>query len=130
MLNPTEIWDAGLAAWKLRASLLLAAILAGSCQSVFAQGPTGSEPASSTLFRGVRIFDGRSAALSVSSDVLITGNIIERISASPITIDTPANVRVVAGDGRVLMPGLIDAHWHAMLASVTPVQAFGDVGYN
>ena len=28
------------------------------------------------------------------------------------------------------MPGLIDAHWHAMLVRATPAQAFGDVGYN
>lgn len=28
------------------------------------------------------------------------------------------------------MPGLIDAHWHAMLIRVTPAQAFGDPGYN
>ena len=37
------------------------------------------------------------------------GNIIERMSSSPISIDTKDNVRVIAGDGRVLMPGLIDA---------------------
>jgi imidazolonepropionase-like amidohydrolase len=28
------------------------------------------------------------------------------------------------------MPGLIDNHWHAMLARTTPAQAFGDVGFN
>jgi len=31
------------------------------------------------------------------------------MSSSPITIDIKDNVRVIAGDGRVLMPGLIDA---------------------
>ena len=87
-------------------------------------------PAPATLFRGVRIFDGKSAALSASSDVLITGNIIERISANPITVDGKANVRVVSGDGRVLMPGLIDAHWHAALVRTTPAQAFGDLGFS
>jgi imidazolonepropionase-like amidohydrolase len=84
----------------------------------------------SVLFQSVRIFDGKTAALSASSDVLITGNVIKRISASPITIDPKADVRVVSGAGRVLMPGLIDAHWHAMLIRGTPAQAFGDVGYN
>ena len=78
----------------------------------------------------MRIFDGKSAALSASSDVLITGNIIERISANPITVDGKANVRVVSGDGRVLMPGLIDAHWHAALVRTTPAQAFGDLGFS
>jgi imidazolonepropionase-like amidohydrolase len=28
------------------------------------------------------------------------------------------------------MPGLIDAHWHAMLIRVNPITAMGDVGYN
>ena len=28
------------------------------------------------------------------------------------------------------MPGLIDNHWHAMLARATPEQSLGDVGYN
>jgi imidazolonepropionase-like amidohydrolase len=78
----------------------------------------------------VRIFDGKSAALSAPSDVLIAGNIIERISTSPIAIDPQASVQVIAGNGRVLMPGLIDAHWHAMLIRVTPAESFGDVGYN
>ena len=116
----------GLTARKLCPSLLLAALLIGTCQSVSAQGTPESAPAPATLFRGVRIFDGKSAALSASSDVLITGNIIERISANPITVDGKANVRVVSGDGRVLMPGLIDAHWHAALVRTTPAQAFGD----
>jgi imidazolonepropionase-like amidohydrolase len=95
-----------------------------------AQGAPGSAPAASTLFRGVRIFDGRSAALSTPSNVLISGNIIERISASPITLDANADVQIVAGNGRVLMPGLIDVHWHAMMVRPTPAQLLtGDVGH-
>src|SRR4029077_12326499 len=35
----------------------------------------------------------------------------------PITVDANANVQVVAGNGRVLMPGLIDAHWHSFMAA-------------
>ena len=45
-----------------------------------------------TLFQNVRIFDGKSAALSAPSNVLVRGNTIERISVSPITVDTNANV--------------------------------------
>jgi len=117
-------------AWNLWPSLLLAALLIGACQSSLAQEAPGSAPATSTLFQGVRIFDGKSAVLSAPSNVLISGNIIERISASPITIDAKAHVQPIPGNGRVLMPGLIDNHWHATLARVTPVQAFGDVTYN
>ena len=70
-----------------------------------------------TLFQNVRIFDGRSSALSAPSNVLVKGGTIERISASPIAVDASANVRTIAAGGRVLMPGLIDAHWHAFMAA-------------
>ena len=70
-----------------------------------------------TLFQNVRIFDGKSAALSAPSNVLVSGNTIERISASPITVDANATSASLRRDGRVLMPGLIDAHWHAFMAA-------------
>src|SRR5947208_11200588 len=84
--------------------------------------------AGATLFQNVRIFDGRSNSLSAPSNVLVKGGIIERISLASIAADPGATV--VAGGGRTLMPGLIDNHWHAMLARVTPAQALGDVGFN
>ena len=115
---------------SLRSSLLLGAILIGICRAAFAQDyemaapgtpesapPTAVANGRVTLFQNVRIFDGTSASLSAPSNVLVRGNTIERISASPITIDTNANVRVIPGEGRVLMPGLIDAHWHAFMAA-------------
>ena len=62
--------------------------------------------------------------------MLINGNVIKRISATPITVDGNANVQVVAGNGRVLMPGLIDMHWHAMLVRPTPATILSsDIGY-
>ena len=82
-----------------------------------------------TLFENVRIFDGRGSALSAPSNVLVRGNKIERISATPIPVDRRADTRIINGGGRTLMPGLIDNHWHAMLIRVTPAQSFGDVGY-
>ena len=75
-----------------------------------------------TLFRNVRIFDGKSASLSAPSNVLVKGNIIERISTEPIAAEP--GVTVIAGNGRTLMPGLIDAHWHAML--IRPKSSPGD----
>ena len=113
-----------------RSSLLLAALLTGICQASLGQdyileAPGSAPPAAAisggaTLFQNVRIFDGKSAALSAPSNVLVRGNTIERISASPITVDANADVRVIAGNGRVLMPGLIDAHWHSFMAA-TPM---------
>src|SRR5499433_3446362 len=100
----------------------------GLASTARAQGnPPGATNA--TLFQNVRIFDGRGASLSAPSNVLIKGNIIERISAEPIAAEP--GVTTIAGNGRTLMPGLIDAHWHAMLVRPNPAQAIvGDVGYN
>ena len=83
-----------------------------------------------TLFNNVRVFDGKSASLSQPTNVLVRGNLIEKISQTPIPVDRSATTRIIEGGGRTLMPGLIDAHWHATLARVTPVQTFGDVTYN
>lgn len=84
-----------------------------------------------TLFENVRVFDGRSAALSPPSQVLVRGNIIERISAAPIPTDRRADTRIIDGGGRTLMPGLIDAHWHAMMVRPTPAALLAnDVGYS
>jgi imidazolonepropionase-like amidohydrolase len=96
-----------------------------------AANPQDNPPAnvSATLFRNVRIFDGKGASLSAPSNVLVKGNIVERISMEPIAAEP--GVIVIAGNGRTLMPGLIDAHWHAMLIRPDPAQAItGDVGYN
>jgi imidazolonepropionase-like amidohydrolase len=100
-------------------------------RNVWAQ-PSAFAPVSGavTLFENVRIFDGLSAVLSAPSNVLIRGNVIERISTQPIPVDRRADTRIIDGGGRTLMPGLIDNHWHAVMARVTPVQAFGDITYN
>ena len=83
-----------------------------------------------TLFNNVRIFDGKTATLSAASNVLIRGNLIERISQAPIAVDRSATTRIIDGGGRTLMPGLIDAHWHAMLIRLTPpAMLASDVGY-
>ena len=58
------------------------------------------------------------------------GNKIEKISTDPIPIDGSANATMIDGGGRTLMPGLIDTHWHAMLARPNPAQSLAsDVGY-
>ena len=53
-------------------------------------------------------------------NVLVRGNTIEKISKDPIPIDGNSSAKIIAGGGRTLMPGLIDAHWHAMLVRPTP----------
>ncbi|WP_287141088.1 amidohydrolase family protein [Mesorhizobium sp.] len=97
--------------------MLAAALLLGLCASASADD---------VLFENVRIFDGKGAALSAPSSVRVQGNLIARISTSPIAAE---GAQRIAGNGRTLMPGLIDAHWHAMLIASTPAEAMGDIGF-
>src|SRR3954454_1249370 len=92
--------------------------------------PMRSSEYDTTLFRNVRIFDGRSPSLSPTSDVLVRGATIERIATDPIGVAHGERRQQIDGDGRVLMPGLIDAHWHAMMASLPLTTAStADTGY-
>ncbi|WP_411783430.1 amidohydrolase family protein [Bradyrhizobium sp. UFLA01-814] len=94
--------------------------------SLVASRPAQAQQDGGVLFQNVRIFDGKNGALSGPSNVLIRNNKIEKISTAAITADA----QVIAGDGRVLMPGLIDAHWHALLVRPTPAAVMAsDVGY-
>lgn len=72
--------------------------------------PAPSPPV--TIFSNVRIFDGKSGALSAPSHVLVRGKVIEKISAGPIPADRRADTTLIDGGGRTLMPGLIDNHAH------------------
>src|SRR5829696_744764 len=113
-----------------RRTFVAALLLMGvGLPSAVAQGSPQTSGAV-TLFENVRIFDGKSATLSAPSNVLVRGNKIETISSQPIAADRRADTRIITGDGRTLMPGLIDNHWHAMLVRTTPAEAMGDPGYN
>ena len=80
-----------------------------------------------TLFKNVKVFDGKSDKLTASTSVLVVGNKIEKISDD---IAAPEKATVIDAEGRTLMPGLIDAHWHAMLVRPTPAEALTwDLGY-
>ena len=106
----------------------LSLVALGQASTVHSQDNSTAN-VTATLFRNVRIFDGRGASLSAPSNVLIKGNLIARISTESIAAEP--GVTSIAGNGRTLMPGLIDAHWHAMLIRLSPAQSIvGDVGYN
>jgi imidazolonepropionase-like amidohydrolase len=78
--------------------------------------------------RNARVFDGRSARLREGVQVLVRGRTIEAIleAAAPL----PEGTRAIDAGGRVLMPGLIDAHWHALMAAMPlPALLTADVGF-
>jgi imidazolonepropionase-like amidohydrolase len=78
--------------------------------------PLAPKKTTSILINNVRIFDGVSDAVK-RGNLLIAGSKIKRISSDPIT--APAGSTIIDGGGRVLMPGLTDAHWHMTVAANT-----------
>ena len=68
----------------------------------------------SSLFRHGRIFDGVGEELLEGVEVLVEGSRIVEVSDVPIRSGT---AEVIDLRGRTLMPGLIDAHFHAIAAS-------------
>lgn len=92
--------------------------------------PTPAQPLPAVLFEHVRIFDGKSNALSAPSFVLVQGNLIKTVSISPISEPPGIVVTHINGDGRTLMPGMIDAHTHLMFATVGQSALLtADIGY-
>jgi imidazolonepropionase-like amidohydrolase len=80
-----------------------------------------------TLFTNVRVFDGTGSTLSGPCNVLVQGDTIARIDTQPIPADSAT---VIDGQGRTLMPGLIDAHTHLMFSTVPLKIILGaDIGF-
>ncbi len=61
------------------------------------------------LIKNANVFDGVNEKLQEGVDVLIEDNLIKQIAAN---IDPPDDAEVIDAAGNVLMPGLIDVHWH------------------
>ncbi len=83
--------------------------------------PTRAQPTGRpVLLTNLRLFDGEARRLRNDVDVLIQG---DRIGALPARAQGPAEAERIDCGGRVVMPGLIDTHWHATLVGVSMVAA-------
>jgi len=90
----------------------------------------GQQVPTSILFTNVRIFDGNAAHLTGPSNLLVEGNTIAKISTTPIAIPSGSSATTIDGKGLVLIPGLIDAHWHSIYAGATTDDINNqDIGY-
>jgi imidazolonepropionase-like amidohydrolase len=108
--------------WIAVVALVLVGLLGWVSQVSFAQNPgpgagQNSRPAA-VLFENVRIFDGTSEQLSAPTNVLVVGNTIQTIDTRPLPPAGAGTVRI-NGEGRVLMPGLIDNHVHLFMETST-----------
>tara|TARA_R100001129_G_scaffold61614_2_gene41921 strand:- start:640 stop:1860 length:1221 start_codon:yes stop_codon:yes gene_type:complete len=68
-----------------------------------------------TLLQNARIFDGRTPDLSEPVDIVLDDGRFRQIAK---TIEVPSDVDRYDLDGRTVMPGLIDAHFHAYASDI------------
>ncbi|WP_216825898.1 metal-dependent hydrolase family protein [Sulfitobacter sp. SK012] len=90
---------------NLLSTTLAVGLLAFGASAASAQ----DEAPRQVLFTNVNIFNGVDGELMENGSVLVEGNLIKTVSAE--TIDAP-EAFMVDGEGRTLMPGLIDMHSH------------------
>lgn len=98
-----------------RRAFLSASATAAVCSAIPSFAAIPKAP-TALLIQNARLFDGIGNGLRNAS-VLIIGNKIAEISAGPI--QPPAEAQIIDAGGRVLMPGMTDAHWHMVFAPNT-----------
>ena len=98
---------------KLRIACAVLAVGLTAAASVNAQ----EEKPRQVLFTNVNIFDGVKGELIENGSVLVEGNLIQTVSSKPIV--APGAFKV-DGEGRTLMPGLIDMHSHLCIRNGMP----------
>ena len=100
--------------------------MAGSVASLGLPRPAGAQavpaqPSRPILFTNFRLFDGTSGTLREGLRLLVEGNRIKAVA--PGDQAAPDGAQVIDCGGRVIMPGLIDAHWHTLFAAVATAAA-------
>jgi imidazolonepropionase-like amidohydrolase len=103
-------------------SVLIRFLLAGVVVGLCARPGVAQElvqPNRDILITNARVFDGVSDGLTGPKSVLVSGNVIARVSDAPLEV--PEGALVIDVGGRTLLPGLIDAHTHLMYAGMTPM---------
>jgi len=101
----------------MKLSIIILALLVQLSSTLFAQvKPT------KILINNVEIFNGKDQK-TLKGNVLIENNIITKISTNAIPTDRSGATQIIDGQGKFLMPGLIDAHVHLLFESVPQMQA-------
>ena len=98
----------------------------GLPRSARAQG--ASDPTPPIVFTNFLLFDGKSNALRGGLALIVEGGRIKAVATGDPA--GPEGSRTIDCGGRVVMPGLIDAHWHCIFAALPiPTLFAADVGY-
>ncbi|MDO9501597.1 amidohydrolase family protein [Falsiroseomonas sp.] len=102
------------------AAAMLAPFLAARDGAAQPVPPAASERP--TLLTNLRLFDGQARTLRQGVHVLIRGKRIEALPAADAAVE---GAQTIDCGGRLVMPGLIDAHFHTMLCGITMPAAMG-----
>lgn len=103
------------------AAAALSGVLPGRSSAQTAAPPT------KVLFREARLFDSASGKVKDGAQVLVENNRIASVDFS--NAPAPSGATVIGCRNGVLIPGLIDAHWHTIFAAVPlPILLNGDPG--
>jgi imidazolonepropionase-like amidohydrolase len=105
---------------RILKSLLNAVLVLGCVSAPVVRAQ--DQPPGAVIFEDVRIFNGTSDQLSAPSNVLTVDGVIKAISSAPMADPPNMAVQRIRAGGRTLMPGLIDSHWHTMLAAPSMTQ--------
>jgi imidazolonepropionase-like amidohydrolase len=99
---------------KILSSLLIAVVLFANAQN--------NVQASKILINNVNIFNGKDNKIK-KGNILIENNLIKIISEQPIATDKSGATKIIDGQGKYVIPGLIDAHSHMMIESISQAKA-------
>jgi imidazolonepropionase-like amidohydrolase len=91
--------------------------------------PLAATPVADLVVTNARVFDGRGPGLREAQQVVIAGGRIVAIERSGAPFARGDSTVLVDAGGRVLLPGLIDAHVHPALPVALSAYRDGDPGY-
>jgi imidazolonepropionase-like amidohydrolase len=95
-----------------------------------AQTPPPAPSPAAVLFENLRVFDGTGERLSPPHNMLTVGNKIQTVADAPVAPPAAAALTRIAGNGRTLMPGMIDAHTRLSFTIIPQAAALtADIGY-
>ncbi len=100
---------------KQVSSLLIIALMINTMCIGQNQAPT------KILINNVNIFNGKDNK-TIKGNILIEGSLIKQISTSPIAVDKSGSAQIIDGQGKYVIPGLIDAHSHLLMESLSSAQ--------
>lgn len=95
--------------------------------SLFALSSVSAQEKNKILIKNVNIFDGIHEE-TIKGNILIKNNKIDKVSRTSISVKENELIETVNGQGKHVIPGLIDAHTHVTSEDLTPEWRDSDWG--